>query len=181
MDASATIPRRRLLDEVRSLGKVIDRAIQTVRKIATELRPEVLDHLGLRSAIDWQMQEFQTRTGIECNLNSNFENIEVPIDCATGVFRIFQETLTNIARHANANRIDIRLEQHPDCLLLEVKDNGKGISQADIERGTSLGLLGMRERTLLLGGQIDIRGTRGKGTTVSVRIPLEPGKELIEQ
>jgi len=161
-----------LMEEVRSIIGLVDNAINSVRKIATDLRPEVLDHLGLRAAIEWQMQEFQARTGTECIFDSNFETIEVSIDCATAVFRIFQETLTNVARHAGATKVEITLIKDQGNLVLHVKDNGKGITNDDMMNLNSLGILGMRERTLVFGGKIDIIGAPGQGTSVTVRIPL---------
>ncbi|MBI3876200.1 MAG: response regulator [Verrucomicrobia bacterium] len=161
-----------LQDKARTMFGHIDTTIQTVRRISTELRPGILDDLGLVAAIEWQANEFQTRTGIQCHV---FATNKAPIldeDLNTAFFRIFQETLTNIIRHANATRADVRLTEESGKLVLEVKDNGRGISEADIAQTKSIGLLGMRERAALVGGEFNIRGTTGKGTTVTVRIPL---------
>jgi PAS domain S-box-containing protein len=172
MDSSTTTPRRALLDEIGSITRVVDQAIQTVRKIATELRPEVLDHLGLKPAIESHAQEFENRTGIRCEMKSNIENIDVEMDCASAIFRIFQETLTNVARHAQASQVKINLEKRDSNLFLEVHDNGVGIDLSALSDVKSLGLLGMKERTLLLGGEIQIDGKPGEGTNVRLKVPL---------
>jgi PAS domain S-box-containing protein len=161
-----------LRDRTKSMAKLVDTTIQTLRKISTELRPGVLDDLGLTAAIEWQVQEFQSRTGMRCRFTVRPEEIVLDPDRSTAVFRIFQETLTNIVRHANANEVTILLEKTGDCLILEVKDNGRGITQSQITNSKSLGLLGIRERALLWGGTVQINGTHGKGTTITVQIPL---------
>ena len=136
----------------------------------------MLDDLGLEAAIEWQIHDFQKRTGIKCEFASNLSDIALSQERATAVFRIFQETLTNIARHANASRVKIKLEASHGKLLLEVQDNGKGMTARDLSGAKSLGLLGMRERATMLDGEVTIVGRRGKGTTVGLRIPLaRPG------
>jgi len=160
-------------DRVESIVKLVDRTMQSVRKIATELRPVVLDQLGLIPAIEWQAQEFQNRTGICCRLNIYLRTVALPIERATGVFRIFQEILTNVVRHAQASRVDISMQEHMGHLLLKVADNGRGITEAEVSGSRSLGLLGMRERALLLGGETKIERNIEKGTTVTVRVPLD--------
>lgn len=161
-----------LRERTKSMAKLVDTTVQTLRKISTELRPGVLDDLGLTAAIEWQVQEFQARTKLRCLLKVHPEEILLDPDRSTAVFRIFQETLTNIVRHANADEVMIRLEKTDDRLILEVKDNGKGITQSQITNSKSLGLLGIRERALLWGGTVQISGIPGKGTTVTVQIPL---------
>lgn len=162
-----------LWEKIDSMSQLADSAIQTVQKIGTELRPGVLDDLGLVAAIEWQAKEFQTRTGIVCKIKADIQTIDLSRDRATAVFRIFQEVLTNIARHANATGVDIRIEAKRGQLLLIVEDNGRGISEREISSPASLGLLGMRERSLLFEGEININGLPGKGTRVSLRIPLK--------
>jgi len=164
---------RPLLEQITSMSKLVDTTIQTVREISTELRPGVLDDLGLTAAIEWQAQEFQTQTGIRCKFTSSPENITLDQDRSTAIFRIFQETLTNVARHANATRVNVRLKEKADDLILKVRDNGKGITESEISNPKSLGLLGMRERALLFGGEVKISGIQGKGATITVRIPLK--------
>ena len=159
------------------MPEVVDEIISTVRKIATELRPGVLDDLGLEAAIDWQIQDFQKRTRIKCEFVSDLKDTPLSKDRATAAFRIFQETLTNIVRHAGATQVNIRLGASHGKLLLEVQDNGKGVTARDLSGAKSLGLLGMRERAMMLDGEVTIVGRRGKGTTVRLRIPLgQPGE-----
>jgi signal transduction histidine kinase len=165
-----------LLGKTKSMLELIDTTIQSVRKLSTELRPGVLDNLGLKAAIEWQIGEFQTRTGIRCEFIAPEEDIALDQDCSTAVFRIFQESLTNVVRHSKATRVNITLEKSADHLLLEVQDNGKGIQESKIVDLKSLGLLGMRERALYLGGKVKFEGTQGKGTKVTVLIPLKGKK-----
>ncbi len=154
-----------------SIMKLADETIQLVRRISTELRPGILDDLGLLAAVEWAAEEFETRTGTECRLKLPPDDIDIDPERATAVFRILQETLTNVARHAGASQVDVRLAEQNGDLCLEVHDNGKGIGEAQLASGGSLGILGMRERAVLLKGELTIRGDPGKGTTVSVRIP----------
>lgn len=172
---SAGAERRPAFEEkLKSASDLVDIAIKTVQRIATELRPGILDDLGLMAALEWQAADFQHRTGIVCSLDSGLQEIRVDRDRATAVFRIFQEILTNIARHARATRVRIRIRESADHLFLNVKDNGGGITDDKISDPKSLGLLGMRERVLQLGGEIQIAGAPFKGTEVSVKIPLSP-------
>jgi PAS domain S-box-containing protein len=158
--------------KLQSMSELIDDTIRKVRNISTELRPSVLDDLGLAAAIEWQSREFQKRTEIECRIMSLQEDIRLSTEKSTAVFRIFQEILTNVARHANANLVEIFMEEDRGNLILKVSDNGKGIKESDVSEMKSLGLLGMRERALVFGGKVDITGIEGKGTFVTVRIPL---------
>ena len=163
---------RSVHDKTKAMSAHIDATIQTVRRIATELRPGILDDLGLVAAIEWQAQEFQKRTGIECVVSSDMKETILDQDLNTAFFRIFQETLTNIIRHAQARRVEVQLRQEENALVLEVKDNGRGISEAELNDTRSIGVLGMRERAALLQGELQITGVPGQGTTVAVRIPL---------
>ena len=153
--------------------KFADTTIQLVRKISTKLRPGVLDDLGLLAAIEWQTQDFRDRTGIKCEFNSSVEDVELDRDRSTEVFRIFQETLINVVRHAKATRIIVNVDEDAGNLILRVKDNGRGITESEISNPKSLGLLGMRERALLFGGEVKISGIPGEGTTVTVILPLK--------
>jgi signal transduction histidine kinase len=162
---------------------LIDSTVQTIRRIATDLRPGILDDFGLMAAIEWQLQEFQTRAGIECRLSSKVGHLNLDPETSTALFRVFQETLTNVARHANATQVEVLLEEQPNALLLQVRDNGRGISERETFGTKSLGLLGIRERVRLLSGELSIQGNPGKGTTVQVRIPLDgsqPGQSASE-
>lgn len=161
-----------LKEKTRGMLSLVDDTIHTVRRLLTELRPSVLDELGLAAAIEWQAQEFQTRTGIECRVSTELTELSLDGETSTAIFRICQESLTNAARHAEATRISVRLGAEEDHLILSVEDNGKGITEEEQTRTTSLGLLGMQERAFLLGGQLTIAGRPGGGTTVTLRMPL---------
>ena len=150
---------------------LIDQTIESVRRIATELRPGILDDLGLIAAVEWAAEVFQNRTGTKVRLDVPREDIVISREPSTALFRILQETLTNVARHARATEVSVQLTKDDDALTLEVHDNGTGISGEDRSSDSSLGLLGMRERALLLGGELAISGAPGAGTTVTVRIP----------
>jgi two-component system sensor histidine kinase UhpB len=163
--------RRQLAAKTKAMTALADRTIDAVRRIGRELRPEALDDFGLMAAIDSQVREFQQRTGVKCHLTSNLEDARLDPDWSTALFRILQEALTNIARHAGATRVDILLEERKDHLVLEVKDNGRGIRASEVSGLRSLGILGMRERARLLGGRVQIAGVHGRGTTVTVRVP----------
>ena len=161
-----------LTKKIREMSRLISTTIQTVKRISTKLRPGVLDDLGLMAAIEWQVQEFQERTRIKCEFSTNGDEINLDRDLATGVFRIFQEALTNVARHANASMVAVGLKVGDGQLVLQIKDDGKGITEKQIAHPKSLGLIGMRERARSLNGSTKIHGTSGKGTTVTVSIPL---------
>jgi signal transduction histidine kinase len=163
---------RPLREKTESMSQLIDAAVLTVRKIATGLRPDVLDSMGLVAAVGWQAREFQKRTGIRCQLKLPSEATKLGSEPSLSAFRIFQEVLTNVARHSRATRVDICLEISKDRLSLEVADNGVGISASQVDGKESLGLLGMRERALLLGGAVTISGAPGQGTRVVMSIPI---------
>ncbi len=152
---------------------LIDSTIDLVRKISSDLRPHVLDELGINSAIEWQIHEFTKLSGIPCELDVDNKKVLIPPEFSVGVFRIFQETLTNIIRHANASRVIIRLKKKYSSVVLEVEDNGSGIHDSKINDHKSLGLIGMRERAMLFGGKVVIAGKKGKGTRVTLSIPAK--------
>jgi PAS domain S-box-containing protein len=165
-----------LAERVQSIIVRIDGAMDTVRRIATDLRPSVLDDLGLVAAVEWQTQEFERSTGITALLEVQATYPELDDVCATTTFRILQETLTNVARHAQATRVKIALRVSSAQLVLEVRDNGRGISESEMHSPRSLGLVGSRERAIACGGELIIRGIRSHGTIVLLRIPLRvPG------
>jgi signal transduction histidine kinase len=161
-----------LLEKTQAMSGLIDATIKTVRQISTELRPGILDDLGLVATIEWQLQEFQTRTGIETKLISSPEETRLDADGATTVFRIFQEILTNVTRHAQATQVEVDLEETAAFLTLRVQDNGRGITESEIHDPKSIGLLGIQERARLRAGEVHFYGRPGKGTTVTVRLPL---------
>jgi len=161
-----------LIEKTQSMLKLVDSTIQTVRKISTELRPGILDDLGIIAAIEWQAKDFENRTGIKCEFQLGQEKVDLDRDRSTAVFRIFQETLTNVVRHAQASKVKIELEVIEGNLLLKVFDNGLGIRERDILNPKSLGLLGMRERAHIFGGEVEIKGKHNEGTMVTVKIPM---------
>jgi signal transduction histidine kinase len=156
--------------------KLTDNTINTVRRIASELRPVALDTLGLTAAIEWQVRQFQDRTGITVECDCTLENVHLSREQSTAVFRIFQEASTNILRHAQATRVNIQLQDEDGEFILTISDNGRGITDEEKSGQHTLGLLGMRERAHLIGGKIDITGIDGKGTVVTVRIPIADKK-----
>ena len=154
----------------------IDQTLNAVRRIATELRPSVLDQLGLAAALEWQGQEFEARTGIDVSMEISTDGSVIEDDIGSSAFRILQESLTNVARHAQATRVTIRFAQTAFMLALEISDNGVGLNPATLGAGKSLGLVGMRERALACGGELIITGQPTTGTTISLRVPLSRGE-----
>jgi PAS domain S-box-containing protein len=159
-------------DKLAGMVGLTDTTINVVRRIASELRPSILDDLGLLEAIEWQTQQFQARTGIQCRCDCSLQSIPLGDQQSTAVFRIFQEALTNILRHAQATRVGVAMKEEGRMFTLTVTDNGRGITPAEKLSRKSLGLLGMRERALLIGARVDIVGLKGMGTTMHVRVPL---------
>ena len=162
-----------LAKKTKILTAQMDTMIKTVRRIATELRPGMLDDLGLAASIEWQARDFEKRTGIVCVVTVPTDDLALPRPQSLAIFRIFQESLTNIARHACAQYIEVKLTTTPQLLSLEVHDDGRGIKKNEIAGTHSLGLLGMRERAKHLGGTFDIQAVPGDGTMVTVSIPVK--------
>jgi PAS domain S-box-containing protein len=161
--------------KVLDVMNLLDTTIKTVRRIATDLRPSILDDLGLIAAIEWQSQEFEKRSGISTTFTSYMEECKFSQVVSIGLFRICQETLTNVARHANASKIRISLQEQDNAnILLKIEDNGKGFEVGKIGEKKTLGLLGMKERTLMMGGQFRMESHPGKGTTLFVTVPFSP-------
>lgn len=162
-----------LKKKINSLLDMIDASVESVQKISSKLRPGILDELGLIAAIEWQTEEFEKLTNIKCSLVLPKEEVILEKDKSTAIFRIFQEALTNIARHSQSNKAQISLLNHQSNIYLEIQDNGKGISQDQIKDFKSLGIHGMKERAIVFGGQVNIEGIAGKGTIVKVEIPID--------
>jgi PAS domain S-box-containing protein len=158
-------------DEVGAMRQLLDTAIASVRRIATELRPLILDDLGFGEAVAWQTAEFAKRSGLEVNLDLQAQALVKDDVVATALFRIVQESLTNVVRHSGASSVQVRLTSDEDSLVLTVCDNGSGIA-AGGRGGTGIGLVSMRERATALGGQLKITGVAGAGTTIEVTLPL---------
>lgn len=159
-----------LLNQSKLIESMVDGAIGTTRRISTDLRPAILD-LGITAAVEWQAREFGKRMGIECSLNCPHEEIDLEPDVSFAVFRIFQETLTNIAKHAHASRVAVNLEAADSSVRLSVTDNGRGVAEGDSAKPGSFGIRGMVERARNLGGQASVSSAAGGGTTVTVCIP----------
>jgi PAS domain S-box-containing protein len=161
-------------ERLKALGELIDTTLESVREMAGSLHPSVLDRLGLSAAIEWYAGEFERRTGIECIIEGESWDFSIDNNTAIHVYRILQEALTNIARHAKASRVDIRIAQDQGYVAISVSDNGRGIPPQKLVEPISLGIAGMRERVELIKGRLDIQSRRGKGTTVTVQMPASP-------
>ncbi len=161
-----------LHSKVDSAIQLVDSMIVILRRIASELRPRTLDDLGLSAALESHAQEFESRTGIRCSVTLPQEALHLDADRSTAIFRIFQESLTNVARHAHATRVEALLEIQNDRIIFQVIDNGSGFDPAEAKARRSLGLVGMQERALLLNGDLKIEGAPGAGTTLTLTIPL---------
>jgi PAS domain S-box-containing protein len=159
-------------DKMKDTIELIDKTVITVRRIATQLRPSILDDLGLVAAMEWQTDEFEKRSEIKAGFTSNVSNVNVRPDVATGIFRIFQESLTNVLRHSKATKVETFLSVDNDTIVLNIKDNGIGFKEEDISNKKTLGLLGMKERVLLIKGTYEINGNTGSGTSVIITVPL---------
>src|SRR4030066_2328910 len=167
-----------LKKKIKSLSNMIDASVESVQKISSKLRPGILDELGLIAAIEWQAEEFEKSTSIKCSLVLPKEEMKLEKNKSTAIFRIFQEALTNIARHSQATKAAISLLIHQSNIYLEILDNGKGITQEQIKDFKSLGIHGMEERAMVFGGQVYFEGVAGKGTIVKVEIPVDKKNEL---
>ena len=165
-------PGIQLVNKLQSLIGLIEVAIQSVRQISGDLRPAVLDHLGLREAIQWEATKFEARTGIRCRVTWDLRSEPTDRTRQLALFRIMQEALTNVARHAHAGAVRIAVRERGRTLTLTIKDNGRGITKAELASVESIGLLGMSERARLMGGRVVISGAAGRGTTVAVHIPV---------
>lgn len=161
-------------EKAQEMSQLIDQAINTVRNLAAELRPGLLDDLGLIAALEWQAHHFSKRAGIPCTLDVPDTPVDLGREVNIAVFRIFQEALTNIARHADATQVTVTLRQSRHQFSLTVRDNGKGIKKSQLNSAKSLGLIGIQERARALGGVATVKGRAGKGTTMSFQLPLTP-------
>ena len=161
-----------LAEKADAMEALLDSAIEATGRISRSLRPVVLDY-GVSAAIEWQVKEFRKRMGITCDFVCSRDDIVLDRELSTALFRIFQETLTNIAKHAGASHVDISLEDDGNSVLLTVTDDGRGIDPGDMHKSGSYGIRGMRERADFLGGTIDISGASGAGTQVRVSLPAQ--------
>jgi signal transduction histidine kinase len=168
-------PREVILEKLNRMSELIDDTVDVVRQVAAELRPGIVDEIGLIPAIEWHLQEFQERTSIQCDLHCLVEQTGLDPDSGVVVYRIIQEALTNVARHAQAGQVRLSISEEPDRFILQVADNGRGITQDEIISQGSLGIHGMQERARLLGGDVSIRGEPGTGTVLTLHLPIRQG------
>lgn len=152
--------------------QLVDETTKTVRRISAELRPGILDSFGIVAALEWQVTEFEKRSGIAINFYNNCSDLNLDTDKSIVLFRIFQETLTNISRYADATLINASIETEDDCLFMRIRDNGKGFAAEEIEAKKTLGILGMKERALMIGADYNITSSPGKGTITEVKFSL---------
>jgi PAS domain S-box-containing protein len=171
-EGEMALPGGELTEKLTAMLGLTDTTINIVRRIASDLRPVVLDVLGLEEAIEWQARQFQDRTGIPVHYEYAGTGVELNPTQSTAVFRIFQEALTNVLRHARATRVDVTVAVDTGMFVLMIGDNGRGITESEQTDERSIGLLGMRERAHLIGGEIDVSGIEGEGTTVILRLPI---------
>jgi len=168
---------RLLRGKIKSMLKLVDETMKTAQRISAELRPKLLDDLGIEDAIRWHAREFEKRTGISCEVTFDYPSCVLSRDLSTAIFRIFQEATSNVYRHANANRVEVSLKQEGNTLKLQVRDNGRGITKDQIKSSKSFGLITIRERLLFWGGTVSICGIPGKGTTLAIKVPLYSEEE----
>jgi PAS domain S-box-containing protein len=159
-------------EKISGMLTLVDATVKTVRRISTELRPGILDDLGLIDALQWQSHEFEKRTGIVCSFSTTFTDRPFEKNLSTGIFRVFQETLTNVARHAQASEIMTVFEKQDDSIILQVYDNGQGFNETEIKGKKTLGLVGMRERAKMFGGNLSVQSAVGKGTKITLQVPM---------
>ena len=165
------VPKENVVDEIDEMSKRIDETIGTVRRISSEIRPSILDDFGLVAAMEWQARQFERKTGVECVFRSSSENIDIEPDAGSAVFRIFQEALTNIARHANASKVRILIDAVSDRIRMSIEDDGVGVDLQQLARSRSLGIMGMKERARLIGADLSIESSDEGGTRVEVVLP----------
>jgi signal transduction histidine kinase len=166
-----------IFDEIKSMYNLMDRSALKISELISSLRPEILDNLGLFPALEWLTEDFQNRTGIKCSFKSELDKIDLDNESSIAIFRILQESLTNVSRHSNSDKVEIEMKIHDDCLCVIVSDNGIGISEEDLKNPKSFGLLGMKERAIILGGDLHISNKNDKGTIVDLTVPIN--SELI--
>jgi signal transduction histidine kinase len=162
------------MDRLQSLVGLVEIGVTTVKRLATNLRPPALDHLGLAEAVRWEAGAFSARSRLRVQVAADDDGTRLSADQQTALFRIFQEALTNIGRHAHASAVRVRLSSARGAFELRISDNGRGITPAERTHAASIGLLGMQERAAQAGGALHIEGSRGRGTVVTVRVPLMP-------
>jgi signal transduction histidine kinase len=157
--------------KLRQMTELVDGTVKTVRRISSELRPSLLDDLGLVAAMDWHLKEFENRSGIKACLEESLQDLQVSEAVKTGLFRIFQESLTNVARHARASHVIVKLQQKGINIEMSIEDDGEGFNKLQVDQKRTLGILGMKERSMMMGGRYEISSIPGRGTRVRVSVP----------
>ena len=160
-----------LREKIKALTELVSCIIESAQQLTVDLHTKVLDEFGLIAALESESEQFERRTGMRSELAAPSGDVILDTDVATEIFRLTQEMLSNVARHSKGSRVEIRIEEQPDWLMLQVRDNGRGITEQEIADAQSLGLAGMRERAWHLNGEFTVVGTAGRGTTVTVRVP----------
>jgi signal transduction histidine kinase len=165
-------------DRIAVMISLIDETVKTVRRISSELRPGILDDLGLVAALEWQCQEFEKRTGIISKCRAGLDDYNFDKNFSTNIFRICQEALTNVARHAQATEVETFLTEEDGFIKVTIKDNGIGFDMEEVKAKRSLGLVGMRERAMLFKGDLAINSEKGKGTVIVLKAPILIKKQI---
>ncbi len=174
-------PRNKAIaEELNAAIGLVSSTIGTVKQICTELRPPLLDHLGIGAAIEWQCEEFQKRSGVECQIAVPSDIFTVDMDIAIALFRVFQEALTNVLKHSQATKVEASLKENNGKIVLKIHDNGVGITEKQMSKRHSFGILGMSERLYSLGGTISINGQEQSGTIVTVIIPVSGASTVFD-
>ncbi len=176
LDLANAVVNTPVIDKIKSASQLVDDTIQIARRISADLRPGILDDLGLEAAVEWQLREFEKHSGVKCKLDSAVEDLVLGDELPITTFRILQEALTNVARHADATEVRVTLETSETELLMRVQDNGVGLNE-DVQKRRSTGMLGMRERALQLNGSLEVNGAQRRGTTLTLKIPLTTPEE----
>jgi signal transduction histidine kinase len=166
--------------KIAALTTLVEATVHTVRRISSQLRPSIPDDMGLVATIEWEAQKFEARTGIACHFHSSVKDVHLTREQSTAALRIFQEALTNILRHAEATKVEIAIKEEGGEFVLSISDNGRGITLGQTSGTETLGLLGMRERAHLIGGEVSITSAEGRGTVVAVRVPIA-GREMVRR
>jgi signal transduction histidine kinase len=177
MDIGTLIKKVPLPDEIvrgrlTSFSGLIDQIVQSVRRISSELRPSLLDELGLPAAISWQLEELAKHSGMQTHFEEPKDECDLPDPVKTNLFRILQEALTNVVRHSKATEVDVRLQYSHDFIMLQVTDNGVGFMIEGIDKGGTLGIVGMRERASIIGGKLEIKTSPKLGTKIVITVAV---------
>ncbi len=159
-------------EKLSGMIKLIDDTVKIIRRISSDIRPGILDDFGLVAALEWQSSEFERQAGIPCKFTAMVNEDNIEKNLASGIFRVYQETLTNIMRHAHASLVETAITQSGNELVLTIKDNGLGFDPAEIKTKKTFGIIGMKERALMFNGELIVESQKGKGTTIILKVPL---------